>query len=155
MLPNLALVGDLARALGYPHVWLKRKIRKVEASAGLQLLHGPNPLRVDVGQLRQACPELFPVDYCRAAAELRAELKRSRRRQQRLEGEMEQLTESAYALYEFLSNKIDHQRSAAITFGPMDEGHRLPLPAKREEQQTINGANDGPTFPEAPGASRH
>jgi hypothetical protein len=154
VLPNLPTVSELANGLGYTtskaRTAFKRRIQKAESQSGRQLLYGPKPLRVNVSELKQACPELFPVEYCRAAAELRAELKRSRRRQLQLESQMEQLAEASYALYENILDRIDHQRSPAITPRAMNEDTGFCVPSKPVASNPTECANDEPTQSSAP-----
>lgn len=152
MQPSLITLMEAAELIGRPgnrgRTWLKRYIHQRQEEAERVIIHDGKTQHVNVDDLRQLCPELFPVEYNRAAAELRAEIERNRRAESELREQFEQLAEATYALYVDLSERSDHQRSPAITPSAMDEESKVSLSPKSETTNLNELAHHGSTPPE-------
>jgi hypothetical protein len=150
MQPNLVTLMQAAELVGWPgkagRTRLKRLILDRQTEVGRVIIRPGKVQYVNVSDLHQLCPELFPVAYHKECAELRAELRRREVVEAQQQADLEQIADSFYALYEDLLDRSDHQRSSAITRSAMDEGPVLFPFAKPEEDETLNGALNGPTI---------
>jgi hypothetical protein len=149
MQPSFITLMEAAELIGRPgnkgRTWLTRHIKERQDETGRVIIHGRQTKRVNVGELRQLCPELFPVEYRRAAAELRAELERHLRAEADLQAQLEQAAEAAYSLHEDVLDRIDQLRSAAITPRAMDEGSKVSSSSISETTNLNELAHHGPT----------